>query len=42
MVELERPDPVNIWGCGGANAATPQQGYFVNSGTGKFWMEQLF
>ncbi|OTA64247.1 hypothetical protein K449DRAFT_464151 [Hypoxylon sp. EC38] len=33
MVELERPGPADVSGCGGTNAAAPQQGYFVNSGT---------
>ncbi|KAI1087104.1 hypothetical protein F5B19DRAFT_486980 [Rostrohypoxylon terebratum] len=33
MVELERPGPSDVSGCGGPNAAAPAQGYFVNSGT---------
>ncbi|KAI1452135.1 hypothetical protein F4805DRAFT_463107 [Annulohypoxylon moriforme] len=42
MVELERPGPADVSGCGGTNATPPQQGYFVNSGTPKFWMDQFF
>ncbi|KAI0517739.1 hypothetical protein F5B22DRAFT_654527 [Xylaria bambusicola] len=42
-VELTRPGPAEVSGCGGSNVAQPLQGHLNTQGpAGRFWMNQLF
>ncbi|KAI1171387.1 hypothetical protein F4777DRAFT_55533 [Nemania sp. FL0916] len=42
-VELTRPGPDEVSGCGGSNAAQPLQGHLNTQGpNSRFWMNQLF
>ena len=39
ILEVERPGPDAVSGCGGRNVVAPRTGYLANS---RFWMDQLF
>lgn len=43
MVELARPGPDEVSGCGGSNAVQPLQGHLNTEGpASRFWMDRLF
>ncbi|KAG6361747.1 hypothetical protein INS49_009975 [Diaporthe citri] len=43
LVELSRPSPNEVSGCGGSNEVQPLQGHLNTQGpSSRFWMDQLF